>query len=258
MSRWGASVLGSFVLAALVAAPGAGVARAEGPSPGQATASSAAIPGDVMAGLAQHAARFEDMKRRGAFVFSGRLEEVDGDGKASDWRELVVRVTPRPDPNLSALTNVIRYVENGKDKTDEARKKDEERKTKPKKKDRDKDIKLPFLASEQARYVFTMGERDPVHPSRVKVAFFPKEPAEDAIKGSAWVDDADREILSMGFSFSRNPTFIDHVDVTIVFDLATPLGRAPSRVTFDGRGGFLFIRKHFRGVATFSEPRVAF
>jgi len=31
------------------------------------------------------------------------------------------------------------------------------------------------------------------------------------------------------------------VYVTLTFGLSTPLGRAPSKITFDGRGGFLLI-----------------
>ena len=42
----------------------------------------------------------------------------------------------------------------------------------------------------------------------------------------------------MGFSLSKNPTFVDHVDIRITFGLATALGRAPSEISFDGRGGF--------------------
>jgi hypothetical protein len=91
----------------------------------------------------------------------------------------------------------------------------------------------------------------------VRIAFVPKVPAENALKGSAWVEEKDREVLTIGFSLSKNPTFVDHVDVTIAFGMVTPLGRAPSRISFDGRGSFLFIRKHLRGSATLSEPRLA-
>ena len=98
-----------------------------------------------------------------------------------------------------------------------------------------------------------MAERDKTDPTHVRINFNPKTPAEDAIKGSAWVDETSKEVLSVGFSLSKNPAFIDHVDVTIVFGLPTQLGRAPSAISFDGRGGF-FIRKHYRGSATITDP----
>ena len=92
----------------------------------------------------------------------------------------------------------------------------------------------------------------------MRIGFTPKVPAENAIKGSAWVDEGEREVLSLGFSFSKNPTFVDHVEVKVIFGLPTELGRAPSQLSFDGRGGFLFIRKHYRGSATITEPSVVF
>ena len=229
--------------------------RADEPAP--ASAISNAIPEALMAGLAQHAAHFEEMKTRGAFTFSGRMEEIDGDGNTAEAKEIVVRSTPTSTPG-DRISEVIRCTENGKDTTAEAQKAANEKRAKRLKQgeDRGTQLHLPFLPSEQARYVFTLGERDPSNPARLKILFVPKVPAENAIKGSAWVDEREREVLSMGFSFSKNPMFIDHVDITIMFGMPTQLGRAPSKLTFDGRGGFLFLRKHYRGTATISDPRV--
>ena len=239
------------------------VSRADEGLPNGSVVASTAVPAALMEGLGQHAARFEEMKKRGAFTFSGRMEEVDGDGHGSDAKEIVLRSTPTRTAR-DRITEVIRFTDNGKDKTAEAQKRATERREKrlknpdPEKDDRGKDLRLPFLPAEQSRYVFTMAERDEAQPERVRIVFTPRTPAEDAIKGSAWVDANARETLSMGFSFSKNPMFVDHVEVTIVFGLTTPLGRAPSKVSFDGRGGFLFIRKHYRGSATLSDPRLAF
>jgi uncharacterized protein YciI len=254
-----AAAVALLLFAAPVTSHADGAIVAEAP----AAAATNAVPEMLMAGLAQHAARFEEMKKRGAFTMTGRMEEVDGDGKASDWKEIQLRSTPTPAP-MDRITNVIRYVDNGKDETADAQKRANERRAKRLKdpdkqaEERKKDLRLPFLASEQARYVFHVAEHDASNPARLRVAFVPKTPAEDAIKGSAWVDTNEREVLSIGFSLSKNPTFVDHVEITIVFGLPTELGRAPSQLAFDGRGGFLFIRKHFRGTATLSEPRVAF
>ncbi len=213
------------------------------------------VPAPLMAGLAAHAQAFEEMKRRGGFTVEGKLEQLDGDGKVSETKEVKVRVTPRP-AQAGPLTEVLRYVENGADKTAEAREKAAKKRASQAR--QRKDLKLPFHASEQARYTFALVERHAVHPTRAKIEFNPKQPAEDAIKGSAWVDTATGSVLSVGFSLSKNPIFIDHVEVQVAFGLATPLGRAPSEISFDGRGGFLFIHKHFRGTATISSPRVAF
>ncbi|HVM69753.1 MAG TPA: hypothetical protein VM204_07960 [Gaiellaceae bacterium] len=185
------------------------------------------------------------------------MEELDRSGHVGGTKEMVVRVTATPSERL---TEVVRYLEDGADKTLEARKKAEKRRAEKKKGkiDKARDLHLPFLASEQPRYTFAFLERDPQSPSRVRVGFQPRVPAEDAFKGSAWVDEGAGEVLTMGFSPSKNPTFVDHVDVTMRFDLSTPLGRAPSSLTFDARGGFLVVRKHYRGSATITDPRLAF
>jgi hypothetical protein len=252
-----AAALGVLALGTPIAA------LADGAAPAAPVASSSAVPEALMSGLALHAARVEEMKRRGAFTMAGQLEALNGDGNAKERKEIVLRSTPTRMP-MDRIIKVIRYTEDGKDKTFDMQVRATERRVKrlgdPDKQaeDRKKDLKLPFLASEQSRYVFSLVERDAAHPSRVRIAFTPKVPAENAIKGSAWVSELEREVLSVGFSFSKNPTFIDHVDVTVTFGLATELGRAPSQLSFDGRGGFLFIRKHYRGTATLSEPNVAF
>jgi hypothetical protein len=236
-----AFLLALFVLA-LVAAPSRARADAEAPI------------GPLLARLATHAEHFEQMKRKASYTLSGKMDSLDGDGKVDGTKEVVVRVTAAAgggDP----LTQVVLYTEDGQDKTEEAREKARERKAKRDKEK--KDFHLPFLASEQPRYTFTLEERDRVYPTRVRIGFVPKVPAEDAYKGSAWVDETDGEVLTLGFSLSRNPSFIDHVDVTIAFDLPTRLGRAPSRLTFEARGGFLWIHKRYRGSATITGAQLA-
>jgi hypothetical protein len=221
----------------------------------------AATLGPLVARAARHAAQFEEMKRRGSFMLSGRMEELDRKGKVDVTKEMVVRVTATP---ATRQTEILRYTENGADKTAEARTKaDKSRAERDKKEAKEKktnfnDLHLPFLASEQPRYVFTLAERDPALPTHVRVSFVPVAPAEDALKGSAWLDETTGEVLTMGFSPTKNPSFVDHVDVTMRFDLATPLGRAPSSVAFDVRGGFLIVKKHLRGSMTITDPSVAF
>jgi hypothetical protein len=250
-----ATHVGLFVVASALVVGAPHVGRAEAPP----VATSEAL-GPLLGRLARHATQFEEMKRRGSFTMSGRMEELDGSGHVDGTKEMVVRSTATPSERL---VEVVRYLEDGMDKTAEAQKKAEKRRAerragKAGKADKTKDLHLPFLAAEQPRYVFTLLERDPANSSRVRIGFKPHVAAETAFKGSAWVDESSGEILTMGFSPTKNPTFVDHIDVTMRFDLATPLGRAPSSVTFDARGGFLVIRKHYRGSATISDPRVGF
>ncbi|MBX3208024.1 MAG: hypothetical protein KF764_23455 [Labilithrix sp.] len=238
---------------ALVASPGIGRADEAAAAP----VADAPALGPLLSRLARHAQQFEEMKRRGSFTLSGRMEELDRSGQVDGRKEMVVRFTATP---AERFTEVVRYTEDGADKTAEARKKAEKRRAERKagKLEKARDLHLPFLASEQPRYTFSFLERDPGDSSRVRLAFAPLVAAENAFKGSAWVDERAGEVLTMGLSPSKNPTFVDHVDVTLRFDLATPLGRAPSSITFDARGSFLLFRKHYRGSATITDPRLGF
>ena len=95
--------------------------------------------------------------------------------------------------------------------------------------------------------------RDERFPGSVKVGFVARTPSEDTWNGTAWVNEADGEIESMGFTFSEKPSFVDEARASLVFGTQTALGRAPSKITFEGKGGFLFIRRHYRGSATLSD-----
>jgi hypothetical protein len=198
--------------------------------------------------LAGHAARFEQMKTKGAYTLTGHLDEIDRKGHVDGTKDIELRVSP-------PTSDILRYTEDGRDKTADAREKAAERNAKPSS-SKKRDFHLPFLASEQGRYAFSVVERDPQTPNNVRIAFVPHTPAEDAYKGSAWVDEKDGEVLSMGFSLSKNPSVIDHVDATLVFALPTALGRAPSKLTFEATGGFLFVRKRYRGWATISSAQL--
>jgi hypothetical protein len=211
----------------------------------------------VLGRLAAHAEKFEKMKKEGSYTFNGRVNELDGSGKASSTKEMVLDVkaqTGGADP----IAEIVTYREDGQDKTTEAREKAKKRKAEGKKPSGRKmrDFHLPFLSGEQSRYTFTLAERNASDSNLVRIAFVPKTVAEDAYKGSAWVDEKAGEVISLGFSLSKNPTFIDHVDVTVEFGHATTLGRAPSKIAFEAKGGFLVIKKHYKGSATITNARI--
>lgn len=213
--------------------------------------------GDLLPRLAQHADAFEQMKRRGSYTLTGHVDQLSSDGKPSATKEMVVRVTPSGGD--VPRTEVVRYVEDGVDQTSEARRKHARDKEKAPSRTSTRRrafaIRLPFLASEQPRYTFSIAERDPADPSRVRVAFTPRVPADDAYAGSAWVDSAAGEVLRIGLTPTKNPTFVDRVDVTVTFGLRTPLGLAPQTFSFDARGSFLFVKKRYRGTATIADAR---
>lgn len=207
----------------------------------------------LLARLGQYALRFEQMERRGSFLLKAQMDELDAGGKVDATKELVVRITATPHERI---TEVLRYLEDGADKTAEARKKAALRARSPS--SENKKLNLPFLPAQQQRYAFLVTDRDPRPPGRVRVTFRPLTPDATTWAGSAWVDETSGEILTLGFSPSETPLFIERVDIQVHFDHKTPLGRAPSSLTFEARGGLLFIKKHYRGSAQLIEPKIAF
>lgn len=234
-----------------VGVPGVPDARANDASPAAPVVAAApSLEWDaVLARLEDYAERFEQMEKRGSFVLRGRMEELNGSGGVDAIKELVVRVTATPSERI---TEVLRYIEDGADKTSEAREKSGKKDAAKKK------LKLPFLRSEKARYEFRVLERRAKAPHQMRVEFKPREPNETTLVGSAWVDGKTGEVLTMSFSPSKTPLFVDHIHVQVRFDNLTSLGRAPSRITFDARGGVLVFKKHYRGSATLTDAKIAF
>lgn len=202
--------------------------------------------------LSAWSARLESTLNRSLFTMTGHTDDVDGDGRTSDHKEGIFRVDAR---GARAHVYVIHYVEDGEDKTVEARErvwKDEAKRDK-KPKEPDEVIHMPFLQGELPKYSFRIGETDPRVPSRVRVYFKPKEPAKNLGDGSAWVDTSTGEVLTMGVSPSKTSMFVDFINVTLEFGDVTPGGPGISRIGFEARGGFLFFHKRVRGSATLSN-----
>jgi hypothetical protein len=207
---------------------------------------------DLMVRLADHAARFIALRNKASYSIDGRMILLDRHGQTDSVKEMNARV--EADGSDSKFI-VVRYVEDGEDKTgeaqEEARKKAQERK-----KEKKKRLPIPILADEQPRYVFDQVEADPADPNRVRITFVPKVPDEDTIEGSAWVDSKNAHLISVGFKLSKPPMFVDYVHVTLEFGAPTALGPAVSRVIADGDGGLLFFyRKRFHATATLSNYR---
>jgi len=200
--------------------------------------------------LATSSERFETMLKKASFTLTGHMETVGGDGAISEKKEGSGRWVNDTAPNFE----VFKYVEDGFDKTETAKKDAEEKAKEPKKaKKPDEERHMPFLSSEQTKYDYRIGESDARDPARVRVFFTPKKAAENLFNGSAWVDSRTGDVLSMGIVPSKTPTFVDYLRVTVEFNEKTAQGPAISKIAFEGGGGFLFIKKRFRGVAVLTS-----
>jgi hypothetical protein len=203
--------------------------------------------------MAAYAASFEAMRNRASFAVDGRMETLDRAGHSGDVKELKARV--EGDGKDTRLL-VLKYTEDGEDKTADAEKKARDRAAERKAHPDKKRLRIPILASEQPRYVFDQVETDGADSNRVRIAFVPKVPADDTIEGSAWIDTRTGAPISAGFKISKTPMFVDYLHFTVEFGAQTGLGAAVSKVEVDGDGGVLFFRKRFHGTATLSDYRI--
>ena len=209
---------------------------------------------DLMKRLAVHASHFESMRTRASYAIEGHMENVDGDGNANSIKEVKAHIDA---DGTTAKVTVERYTEDGEDKTGDAREKARESDSEPAAEKEKTIIRMPFLAAEQGRYLFDQVAVDGADPARIRIAFVPRVAAENAIEGSAWIDTRTATVLSAGFKISKTGTFVDYVHVTVEFGAPTALGPAVSRVTVEGKGGILFLRKRFRGAVTLSDYRIS-
>jgi hypothetical protein len=206
-------------------------ARAEAPAP------------EIMARLAEYAARLDSMRTHASYRFDGELSTLDRKGRPDSRKVMSGRIDA--DGSAARMT-VLSYTEDGEDRTRDA----QERALKNQKRKPDKPrIRLPILADQQPRYVFDRVETDPSDPLRVKISFSPKVPESDTIEGTAWVDARTGSLLSAGFRLSKPSMFVDYVHFQVEFDESTALGRAVSAVRVEGQGGFLFFHKRFEATA---------
>jgi hypothetical protein len=211
------------------------------------TARAEAPPAELMARLADYAARFETLRTAATYRVRGQLETIDGSGKADSVKAMEARFDPDGD---MPFLNVVSYTEDGEDKTADAQREACERAAKRKREPNKKRVRMPLLAEEQPRYVFDQVQVDTADPARVRIAFTPRERGWEALEGSVWVDTRSGTLISAGFKLTKTPAFVDYVHFTVQFGEPTRLGPAVSTVAVDGEGGLLFFRKRFHATAT--------
>jgi hypothetical protein len=204
----------------------------------------------VLSKLAASAARFETDLKKASYTVEGHIETVDRDGSTSDHKEGAFHVRPE---GREPRFEVLRYTEDGENKIDEARKKASES---SRKKSDDDEVHMPFLASEQPKYVFHLRETDAADPARVRVGFVPKRADKHLVVGSAWVDTRTGDVLSMGVAPSKTELFVDYLHVTLEFGERMGEGRSVSKIVFEGSGGILLFHRKFRGAARLFGYRV--
>jgi hypothetical protein len=208
---------------------------------------------ELMAKLAATSAGFDSVRKHASFAVEIRVETLDGDAKVTGVetrREHVVR--------KGATTHIVvdKATKDGRDFTRQAQEEENEKQAAREKDEKKGRLDIPFLASEQSLYAFDVVETDPNNPARVRIAFMPKDPDSHTVEGSTWVDRDAAQFGSAGFKVSKPGIFVDYVHITLELGATTELGRALSRIRFEGKGGFLFFHKHIRGSEVFSDYKI--
>ncbi len=202
-------------------------------------------PAELMARLAAHNDGMEKLVDRYTLVIDASSSEDDSDGKPlhklhSVSRQVSVNGKPR--------TKVISATRDGKDNLEQAQKEA------TKEDEKDDRHPSPFISTEQPKYRFT--ELGPTPEGLLRIVFSPKSgPSSDFLEGEAVVDPQAGELVKMRCRLSKNPAFVDKLEMTMSFDASVDGKRAISAMTIDGAGGFLFYQRRGSAVLGFSYER---
>ncbi len=211
----------------------------------------AALPPDpaLLERLSRHVNALEEIAKHSSFRVDERTEELDGSGRVSSTLSQQSRVEA---DGKTTQAVIERAVKDGKDVTAEQQAKSKERDAAKKQKKEGEGLAIPFASD---AYVYDQIGVDPANPARVQISFVPKNPTKRTLEGSAWVDAASGTILSGGAKMSKPPSFVDWVHFTVELGAPTPQGPALTHLTFEAKGGVLFVRKHVRGDIKMSDYR---
>jgi hypothetical protein len=208
-----------------------------------ATALTAEAPSpELLKKLAEHDARMEKYLDGHAVVTHVTGRELDGDGRVSHTTTTVLETT-RKDGQIH--TKVVEAKRDGADDSagekERAEKRDKENRR----------TESPFAQRNVGKYDFVVLGKDKL----MHLGFGPKNgPEKEVLVGEAWVDPESGEVARLTLRPSKNPPFVDKLDMTLEYGAHTEAGRMVSRFTFAGEGGLLMFKRRGDAQMTFSYP----
>jgi len=202
-------------------------------------------PADLLKKLAEHDARMDRIDREGSFAIEAKSEELKLGGEVKHTLEIWMRVTHQGGKRVQLL---VKALKDGNDVTEERRKKDD-----PLGDSKRTEIS-PFSAHLQRQYAFKSLGPEKSDASLLRIHFEPKGTyTEDLLIGEAVVDPHSGEVVRISSRPSDYPSNLDRLSIDVQYEQKTVLGRALSRISREGEGGFLFIKNRFRDTTTYSE-----
>lgn len=198
--------------------------------------------------VARNHERLEELYARGEYVVTTQFREYRGGGSRPDSTRTVI--TRAYEDGGAPREEIVLFVEDGKDKT-------EERRARPAGKARMEKIPYhnPFAPDRQPQYRFELQGPAKDDPSKVIVSFSPHRKTSENYIGRAWIDRQAGTLHRLEFRIANRPTFVTKHDVHLRFDAKTPYGPALSRLEVDAAGGALFLKKRVKVVTTIGDYR---
>jgi hypothetical protein len=198
----------------------------------------------LLARLAERAEAGEQAARNGTLTVTVEADQLDGEGRVKEHRHTVLKLTRRDGKLVSR--ELLEATRDGADiKAEESKRMAEE-------KEREEALRSPFHPAVVAQYRLT--QLPTPEGAAVRLAFEPLAGGDEKLFiGEATADEATGELLTLSVRPSKLPTFVDAVELKGEFEAHSAAGRSLSRLSVEGRGGFLFFRKRFRAVTTFSD-----
>jgi hypothetical protein len=196
----------------------------------------AQVPADLLQKLAAHAARMEQFSEAGKAEVTSDYYELKGDGTVDHHihsESRVVLVGGKP------VTTVLLATKDGKDNLADSQKQAVKEDQKGRR------LEPPFSVANQPKYRFSL--LGPAEQGLLRIGFAPSNgKSKDVLEGEALVDPVAGELVRMTAHPSKNPTFVDRIDMQLEYGLKTSAGRMLSKVSFAGAGGFLFFHKRVK------------
>ncbi len=185
-------------------------------------------------------------------------EELNNEGEVQSWELQRLAVFKNRDGEVES--RILSAQKNGEDVTEERRKNpDSGNPMAGAPEDEESDFssfqKSPFDPEEQADVSYRRtgksrwidGERS------YEYSFEHLHEKDRKTFGSAWLGDNSGAPKLVAISMDPLPTFVHHLEAKLYYSFDTEEGWYMKKMTFEGRGGFLFIRKNIRSTITFSD-----
>jgi len=209
--------------------------------------------------IAQKEERLEKLLKNTSVTRRRRTERLDGRGKLKSITEVTERIVSLDGKEQIEL---LRFLRDGRDVTEEERKKRSEPTASHEKtgsppdqmKEQRQRLDNPFAQSEQSKYRFSLLEAPPAEPERLRVHFEPKElrSPEDVV-GEALVESVTGALIRRRFRPAKYRSPVSEMEVQIEYGAETPAGRARSRVKFDMLAKVLMVKFRVRTTTTYTD-----